>query len=650
MLRIGMLSWRSDFHSSFGYPALIFMRSSLVRFSLALVICTSVFARDEQRLTQLKEAVKSLEAVMADSAAPKADRPRLERKLDALKQELAILEERDGIETRERKLREGVSNQNREWLREKLQTVSSVPTAVEARQQLLDVARAKATTERAALIAQREDTSAPTNDARRAELDEHLYTKNEEIRSIALQQEAAEFELMLIQLGKKLREQLLNEEDLSMRLWVRTWLEKKAEQQSYAIRAKQASALLLNVAENLHVTQDGLDLARQKLAKFDEELQLLERQSSFLHRNPQLDQLVARQKAQQQYVGLRIPLIIDQLEALHRSADFLESQEQLAAHEVKLLEEQIAAMRAAYLDRLLPPITAVAIIILLYLLSSRLVLPRRYHKEELFMARRLGRYGIILLVAVIFAIYLMEDLRLIATTLGLVSAAIVISLQDVCSSFFGWSVIMVSRKFIIGDRLEIDGVRGDVLDIQLLRTTLLEVNNWLGVDQPTGRVVIVPNNFIFKTKVFNFCHGHPFIWGIVEVTVTYSTPAAEATALFQKVLEEETRENFVEAQKASMVMQQRYGVEDAEYIPKIYTRITDSGITFSLIYVSHYRFCSSTRNRINLRLIAELEKNSRIQLAYNTLEVHASRAHPDQPSAVLGGDPKQLQFFARPRP
>jgi small-conductance mechanosensitive channel len=314
------------------------------------------------------------------------------------------------------------------------------------------------------------------------------------------------------------------------------------------------------------------------------------------------------------------------------------------------LEEQITAMRTAYLDRLLPPLTAIASIILIYLLSSRLILPRRYKHEELFMARRLGRYGIVTLIAVILVIYLMEDLRLIATTLGLVSAAIVISLQDVCTSFFGWSVIMVSRKFVIGDRLEIDGVCGDVLDIQLLRTTLLEVNNWLGVEQPTGRVVIVPNNFIFKTKVFNFSHGHPFVWGTVEVTVTYNTPAAEATALFQRVLEEVTAENFTEARKASMVMEQRYGVEDAEYVPKIYTRIANSGVTFSLIYVAHFRDCSATRNRINIRLIAELEKNNRIQLAYTTLEVHASRAHPDQPSAVLGNNSKQMQFVVHPRP
>jgi len=647
MSPIGTSSWKNDFPRA-GVVARSFMRVYLTGLVCAVLLCTTVFAKEEQRIAQLRDAVKSLEAVMADKNSPPADQAKLQRKLDGLKQELGILEEREGIELREKTLKEGVHNQTREWLRDKLQTVSSVSAAVEARQLELDTLRAKATAERTALVKQREDTSLSLTPGRRAEIDEQFYTKNEEIRAVALQQEAAEYELMLIKLAKTMREQMLNEEDTSNRLSLRTFFEMRAEQQGYVSRARQIEAMISNVTENLNVTQAGLDLTRQKLAKIGEELQLLERQSSFLRRNPQLDQLLATERAQQQFVGLRLPFLSQQVDALHLSGDFLRTQRDLIDHDVKLHDEQVAALRAAYVDRLLPPATAVAVIILIYLLSSRLVLPHRFKKEELFMARRLGRYGTFLVVTVIMVLYLLEDLRVIATTLGLVSAAVVISLQDVCASFFGWSVIMVSRKFIIGDRLEIEGTRGDVLDIQLLRTTLLEVNNWLGVDQPTGRVVVFPNNFIFKSKVFNFSHGHPYIWGKVEVTVTYNTPVAEATLLFEKVLEEETRENFVEARRASTVMQHRYGVEDAEYTPKIYTRIADSGITFSLIYVSHYRRSSSTRNRINLRLIAELEKRTQIQLAYNTLAVQALATAPNQPSAILGGDGNQMLFMARP--
>ncbi|HTL66177.1 MAG TPA: mechanosensitive ion channel domain-containing protein [Lacunisphaera sp.] len=627
------------------------MRLRPLRYFVALagLIGATLFARDEQRIAQVKDAIKSVEAVMTDTNAPASDRPRLERKLEALKQELAILEEREAIETRERSLKAEVRTQTREQLREKLQAIGSDPATVEARQRELEARRLKATAERTALMNQREDAEGGATGSRRAEIDEQLFTKNEEIRSIALQQEAADNEAALVRQAQALRENLRADEAALAAPSLKAWFAKRADLKTDTTRDRQLADMAANVAENLRVTEAGLLLAKQKMAKFDEELQLLERQTTFLHRNERLEQLLATQRAQKQLQGQRMPYLVDQVEALRQSRDSLATRRELVLLEKRLLDEQAGELRDAYLERLLwPSVTSLAIL-LAYLALSRFVFARRYKKEELFLARRLGRYATTLLIVVVVTLYLFEDLRLIATTLGLVSAAIVISLQDVCASFCGWFVIMAGQKFTIGDRLEIEGVRGDVLDIQLLRTTLLELNNWLGVDQPTGRVIIVPNNFIFKTKVFSFTHGHPFIWGKIEVTVTYGTPAAGAMALFQKILEEETREDFAEARRVSAEMERRYGVEDADYRPKIYTRIADSGITFSLLYVSHYRNTSITRNRINRRLISELESHPHIQLAYNTVAVLANVAPAEGPSAVLGQDVTSVPFPLQPK-
>jgi small-conductance mechanosensitive channel len=150
-----------------------------------------------------------------------------------------------------------------------------------------------------------------------------------------------------------------------------------------------------------------------------------------------------------------------------------------------------------------------------------------------------------------------DDLSMVAATMGIVSAALVIALQEATSAF-GWFVIMMGSKFGIGDRLEIDGTRGDVIDIQLLRTTLVEVNGWLGVDEPTGRIILVPNNFIFNNKIFNYTHGHPFVWGKIDVTVGFNCAEA-AAALFQRVLME--RPGRVRGRTAAQRMRRRYGVD-----------------------------------------------------------------------------------------
>ena len=619
------------------------------RAALALVFAALTgplaFAVDEQRVVRIKEEIASLEAVLADNPAAK---PQWEPKLQALRQELDILQKRELIELREENLLQDVRTQPREQLHEKLRAIEPDTTATETRLRDLAVKRSKISAERLTLKVQIQNAGAEVTPVQRAERGEQFFTKNEELRAAALQQEAAENELALQRQAQTLREFLRVDETVGMKPSLRTLWQRRTQLQSGTVTAAQFAALAAALGENLHISEEGLNLARQKLTKFDEELQLLEKQTGFLRRNDKLEELLVRQRAQKQVLGARLPFLVSQVDALRKSHEALLLRRDLQISEGRLLQQEFDTMRSAYFNHLLWPATEAGVIVLLYLLVSRTLLVWRYKREELYLARRLGRYLTTLLVMVVAALYLLEDMRVVAATLGIVSAAVVISLQDVCASFFGWFVIMLGGKFTIGDRLEIEGALGDVLDIQLLRTTLLEVNNWLGVDQPTGRVLIIPNNFIFKSKVFNFSHGHPYIWSRIDVTVTFGTPAASAMALFHKALEEETRECFGEARRAAADMVRRYGVEDAEYQPKIYTHIADSGVTFSLIFVCHYRQTPTVRNRINRRIIAEIETHPHIQLAYNTLSVLASAAEHNKPSAVLGKEVTRAPFPDRP--
>ena len=201
-----------------------------------------------------------------------------------------------------------------------------------------------------------------------------------------------------------------------------------------------------------------------------------------------MEQTLANDRLQQKIATERLPLQVEQVEALRVSRDAVRAQQDMLALAARVRADELVTMRAVYLARLRVPALAIASLLLIYLGLSRVVFPRRYKKEFLFLARRVGRYLVVFLALVIIAIASIDDVRLLATTLGVASAGVVIALQDVATSLFGWCVIMSGGKFTIGDRLEIDGARGDVLDIQLLRTTLVELNNWLGVDQPTGRV------------------------------------------------------------------------------------------------------------------------------------------------------------------
>jgi small-conductance mechanosensitive channel len=344
-----------------------------------------------------------------------------------------------------------------------------------------------------------------------------------------------------------------------------------------------------------------------------------------------VEQFLAAQETQKQALLDRLPFITEQIAAIKLAQESVSLRQRLSTLDANLREEQFAALKDAYLRRLRWPVAALVVLTILYLTLIHAVLPLRYKNEGLFLARRLGHYLAALIAALIVAGFLFDDLSMMAATLGVVSAGLVISLQDVCTSVFGWFVIMSGGKFRIGDRLEIDGTRGDVLDIQLLRTTLLEVGGWLGTEQPTGRVILVPNNVIFKTKIFNYSYGHAYIWSKLDVTVTFGTPMAQAIAHFQQMLHEETQALMAEARQASAVMLRRYGIEDAVYEPKIYTAIADSGVVLSLFFVSHYRDTGPMRNRLSRRILELVELHPEIQLAFPTLTILAGGGTPAAP-------------------
>jgi small-conductance mechanosensitive channel len=623
-------------------------------FALVLIFVSAPAAhaqRDDERMDHLKDQIRQLEIVVTGTKSP-GEKTRLDEKLQRLKQELAILEQRQTLESRERALQIEQPVGTLDELRDRLRAIDSTVEEAEARAKELASRRKQAAAERDAVATQGQaerGKSAASSD-RIAELDERKFTKNEEVRALALEREAAEAEVELARDADRLRGWLKSAEAAGAHASVRALLDAYGRLRSAHTAGDEMVALANNYGQSVKLSQNSLELAQQKLAKFDEELALLEKQTGFFSRDAAMDRLLAQQRSQKNALVERMPFMVRQVEALKRAQEIQRERSRLATLATVAEQDHFEELASSYVHRLRWPTLAIVGLVLLYFLIAYGLLPFRYRNEGLLLARRLSCYLLVVVGAGVIAGFLFDDISMVAATLGVVSAGVVISLQDVCTSGFGWFVIMAGGKFRIGDRLEIDGVRGDVIDIQLLRTTLIEINGWLGTDAPTGRVVIVPNNFIFKTKVFNFTHGHPFIWHKIDVTVTYSTPVASALSLFQRILEEETREEFEAARLAASAMQKRYGVEDADYRPKIYTQIADSGVTLTLFYVTHYRRNSMTRNRINRRLIAEMETHTHIQFAYHTMHVLQGKIAPDAPTAVLGADVTTPPFPVRNTP
>src|SRR5271170_5739098 len=195
---------------------------------------------------------------------------------------------------------------------------------------------------------------------------------------------------------------------------------------------------------------------------------------------------------------------------------------------------------------------AAAVGILLIHATFRLLeqtLPRRFGQADVrYRVRKVlvfsGYFATLLFVSILFE----DRLGRLSFAIGIAGAGVAVALQDVLASIAGAFALGFSRLYTAGDRVQIGDTRGDVIDIGLLRTTLMEIGNWVSRDLYSGRNVRVPNNMVLKTSVFNYSQGFHFIWDEIKVLFTTASDCSFAKEMLLRVAKVAIGEYVGEAQ------------------------------------------------------------------------------------------------------
>ena len=156
-------------------------------------------------------------------------------------------------------------------------------------------------------------------------------------------------------------------------------------------------------------------------------------------------------------------------------------------------------------------------------LAVRVVHRRVEDVRQQYQWRKSITYVIFTLATLTVARIWLEGLQALSTFLGLLSAGLAIALQDPIVNLAGWLFLMWRRPFGVGDRIQIGEIQGDVIDIRVFQFTLLEIGNWVGADQSTGRIVHVPNGKVFREPQANYSEGFAFIWNELPGLVTFES-------------------------------------------------------------------------------------------------------------------------------
>jgi small-conductance mechanosensitive channel len=199
-------------------------------------------------------------------------------------------------------------------------------------------------------------------------------------------------------------------------------------------------------------------------------------------------------------------------------------------------------------------------------------------------------------IAILFIIFGMPTQT--TTVLGLAGAGLTVAMKDFIVAFFGWFVLMGRNGIRVGDWVEINGVGGEVVEVGLLKTVLLETGNWTDAGHPTGRRVSFVNSFAIEGHFFNFTTSGQWMWDELKVLIPAGQDPYPVIEGIQKLVEKETADNARKAEVEWRQATSHYRVKALSATPGINVVPTGSGIEVHVRYITRVYERHDVRKRM----------------------------------------------------
>jgi len=210
----------------------------------------------------------------------------------------------------------------------------------------------------------------------------------------------------------------------------------------------------------------------------------------------------------------------------------------------------------------------------------------------------------------------------LALALGVVGAGLAFALQEVIASVAGWLALSLGNYYRVGDRIQLGGVRGDVIDIGVLRTTLMELGGWVDGDLYNGRMVRVANSAVFKEPVFNYSGEFPFLWDEIVVPVRHGCDRALARRLLETAARDVVGPHADQVRKTWERLVRSYRIEDSSLDPMITLTANDNWMAFTVRYVVDCKRRRVTKDALFERILSDIDATAgKVMIASTTLEL-----------------------------
>jgi len=255
---------------------------------------------------------------------------------------------------------------------------------------------------------------------------------------------------------------------------------------------------------------------------------------------------------------------------------------------------------------------------------------RRNRKVQFWTQQTTKLLGVLVLVVGLISIWFDNPARL-TTIAGLLSAGLAVALQRVVTAIAAYFVILRGKVFHIGDRIAMSGVRGDVIDLGFVRTTIMEMGQppgeqgdepsvWVESRQYTGRIVTVTNDKIFEAPVYNYSGEFPYLWDEMHVPIQYTADRKRAEQILLETVRRHTVKAEEVAKKDLEELRRRYFVDPVNLDPRVYLRMTDNWIELTVRFVARTRGIRELKDKMSREILDAFEAAG-IQVASATYEI-----------------------------
>jgi len=278
---------------------------------------------------------------------------------------------------------------------------------------------------------------------------------------------------------------------------------------------------------------------------------------------------------------------------------------------------------------------------------------KRYIKdnERFYTANKIINFANVTLILLILLFSYIENVSYLVTVLGFASAGIAIAMKDWFMSILGWMVIIFGGSFHVGDRIKVqkDGLIyvGDIIDISLLRITLFEdvtISTYRD-NRRAGRVIIVPNNYVFTSLISNYTHGTiRTVWDGIDVFITFDSNHKKAVHLAREITKKYSKGYTDIARKQLNLLRNQYSLKNTNVEPRVFSFIEPQGFCISSWYMTNSYATLTLRSTISSEIIDAFNQEDDITIAYQTHNVNLGKQQKPSfpPDELKSPDEKSL--------